>query len=326
MTAPALLAPGVWRLTTPLPFRPREVHAYLLEVEGNGFVLVDGGVDTEEAWTALDAGVREIAGGWEQVRVQLVTHMHMDHIGLARRVRATSGAPLLMHRLDAERYAHAEAHPEEEADYRDRLLRENGAPEALITAINEGHRQAAAPIPSAATVELLEGDRGALPGIPGWSFVWTPGHTAGHISLLRESDRLLVAGDAVLPHITPTIGVNRQRLNPVGDYLDALERLKQLEPTAILPGHGEPIAEPLERLWELQEATLQESERVAACLSAVAATAWAITGRRHSGRDLPPAVQMLALRETLAHLQHLTGAGRARQVVLGAGVVGFSSL
>jgi hypothetical protein len=90
-TAATLAAPGVWRVTTPLPFRPRSVHAYLLDA-GEGWVLVDGGLGTDEAWAALDAGVREAAGGWEAVAVHVVTHMHMDHVGLSRRVRDASGA------------------------------------------------------------------------------------------------------------------------------------------------------------------------------------------------------------------------------------------
>ncbi|MDP9347848.1 MAG: MBL fold metallo-hydrolase, partial [Gemmatimonadota bacterium] len=111
MTAARLLAPGLWRITTPLPFRPPHVHAYLAGLEDGRWMLVDGGVNTDAAWAALDAGVREAAGGWERVAAHLVTHMHVDHVGLVRRVREACGAPLLMGALDAERMAHAEAHP-----------------------------------------------------------------------------------------------------------------------------------------------------------------------------------------------------------------------
>ncbi|HEU0053348.1 MAG TPA: MBL fold metallo-hydrolase, partial [Longimicrobium sp.] len=127
-----------------MPFRPPSVHAYLLDT-ADGWVLVDGGLGTDAAWEALDAGVRAAAGGWEAVRLHVVSHMHMDHVGLSRRARDASGARVAMGRLDAERMAHAAADPAEEAGYRRGMLRRCGAPEAWIDAV-EGARAEAQPL------------------------------------------------------------------------------------------------------------------------------------------------------------------------------------
>lgn len=309
---PAPIVEGVWRIETPLPFRPRSVHAYLAEAGSGGWMLVDGGANTDAAWAALDRGVRDAVGGWSAVRLHLVTHMHLDHLGLAERVREASGAPLAMHVLDAERTAHAAAHPEEEAEYWVALLRECGAPEDLVVQLQRG-RAEADPLSSFVPADhVLEGDRGRLPAAPGWQFVWTPGHTAGHLALFRERDGLLIAGDAVLPRITPTIGVNRQREDPVGDYLDALARIQALPVRTVLPGHGEAIAPALPRVAELRAATREESDHVAALLTAEPATVAEIATVRYARRALPPAQTMQALRETLAHLLHLARRGRAR--------------
>lgn len=303
-------APGVWRLTTPLPFRPREVHAHLARLDGGGWMLVDGGLGTEEGWAALDAGVRAVAGGWAEVALLVVTHMHMDHVGLAARARAASGAPVAMGALDAERMAHAHADPDDEAAYREALLRRCGAPAEFVAAVQAGRRRAAGLTPPVAVDRELEGEGGELPGAPGWRWVWTPGHTAGHVSLLRESDRLLVAGDAVLPAITPTIGVNRQRPDPVGDYLGALRRLEALRPSLVLPGHGDPIADPAARLAGLRDATREETAEVLALLPPEGATVWEAAERRYAGRDLPAGARTQALRETRAHLLRLEAEGR----------------
>lgn len=310
---PDLLAPGVRRITTPLPFRPRSVHAYLIALPEGKHLLVDGGANTDEAWAALDAGVREAAGGWENVALHLVTHMHLDHVGLVRRVREASGARLLMGALDAERMAHAEAHPEEEAAYRAELLRYGGAPEELrrgVEAARAGSNPLAAYLPAD---DLLPGEEGDVPGAAGWRRVWTPGHTAGHLSLFRPEDGVLVAGDAVLPRVTPTIGVNRQRDDPVGDYLGALRRLEALEVRTLLPGHGEPPEDPLERIRELRRATEAESAAVEALVRQGRATAWDVARERHPHPEYPPSVLLHALRETLAHLHHLARAGRVRK-------------
>jgi glyoxylase-like metal-dependent hydrolase (beta-lactamase superfamily II) len=319
---PVLIAPGVWRVTTPLPFRPRFVHAYLLRA-GEGWMLVDGGANTGEAWVELDEAVRAAAGGWEAVTAHLVTHMHLDHVGLVERVRAASGARLLMGALDAERMAHARAHPEDEAAYRTRLLRRGGALAALGAGVEQSRREAdpfSAFVPADAA---LVGEGGELAEAPGWRWVWTPGHTAGHVSLFRPEDGVLVAGDAVLPRITPTLGVNRQRPDPVGDYLGALDRLEALGPGRVLPGHGEPIDAPAERIAGLRRSAEEETEAVAALVAEGPCTAWEAARRRHPHPEYPPAVLMHALRETLAHLDRLVLAGRAHEAAREDGAAEF---
>lgn len=301
-------APDVWRITTPLPFRPSEVHAYLVRVEVGRWMLVDGGIGTAEAWAALEAGVAEAAGGWGGVALHVVTHMHLDHVGLAARALAAAPAPLAMGTLDAERMASAAADRAGEAAYRAELLRRAGAPHEMVRAVEAAQRGAEALAPPVAADVPLHGEGGALPGAPGWRWVWTPGHTAGHVSLFRPADGLLIAGDAVLPRITPTLGVNRQRADPVGDYVAALDRLAALAPAVILPGHGDPAG--AERIRELRAAAEAETEAVAACVERGLATTWEVVGRRYPGRELGPSAGMLALRETRAHLDRLAAAGR----------------
>jgi glyoxylase-like metal-dependent hydrolase (beta-lactamase superfamily II) len=320
-TPAAPVAPGIWRLTTPLPFRPREVHAYLVAC-GSGFLLVDGGVSSDESRAALERGVLAVAGGWEAVTSHVVTHMHMDHVGLAAYVREASGAPVAMGRLDAERMAHAAAHPEDEAAYRADLLRRCGAPAEVVREV-EGVRGGAASLAPPVEVDVrLDGEGGDVPGAPGWRFVWTPGHTAGHLSLHRPGDGVLIAGDAVLARITPTLGVNRQRPDPVGDHLAAMERLEALAPTLVLPGHGDPPPDPLARIRELHRAAEEETAAVGALLGPEPATVWALVGRRYPDREMPVATRMLALREVLAHLERLVATGRAIETAA-AGAAGF---
>jgi glyoxylase-like metal-dependent hydrolase (beta-lactamase superfamily II) len=302
----------VFRVEVPLPFRPRSVNAYLIPSGGEGWVLVDGGIDDAGAWRALDEGVRR-AVGWAAVAVHVVTHMHVDHLGLVRQVRETCGAPLVMGELDADRAAHAAAHPEEEESYRLSLFRSHGVPEPVIEALGEGH-----PPPSSRRWvrpdHALPCAPARVPGAAGWTACWSPGHTAGHIALFRDSDATLVSGDAVLPRVSPTIGVNRQREDPVGDYLETLDRLEALDPVTILPGHGRPLAGGA-RIRELRAEALAESERVAALLGRDPASAWTIAERRYGGRELPLPLRLQGFRETLAHLRRLVQQERARESI-----------
>ena len=310
--APAAVAAGVWQITVALPFRPRTVHAFLAELAPARWMLVDGGVNSDVAWLTVSAAVNQIAGGWERVAIHFVTHMHIDHFGLAGRVAAASDAALVMSRLDAERAAHAQNRPAEEHEYRAELLARHGAPPTLWGSANPAEPPPSNPwLAYAAPDHTVEGERGPLPGAAGWEYLWTPGHTAGHMALFRGEDRLLIAGDAVLLDISPTVGVNRQRRDPVRDYLDALGRLAQLEPGLILPGHGASITGPAGRLAELRAETESEGERVLALLERAGSTAWEIAARRYAGRELPDHARVQALRETLAHLEHLHAGGKA---------------
>jgi glyoxylase-like metal-dependent hydrolase (beta-lactamase superfamily II) len=305
---PLLVAPDVWRITTPLPFRPRSVHAYLARLGADRWMLVDGGLGTDEAWAALDAGVREAAGGWNAVCLHFVTHMHMDHLGLTARARTAAPAAVVMGELDASRMTSAAADPEGEAAYRADLLRRAGAPAEMRAGVQQVAERTA-PLAPAFEVQLpLRGEGGTVPGATGWEWIWTPGHTAGHVSLIRSEDRVVIAGDAVLPRITPTLGVNRQRADPVGDYLAALDRLRAATPSLILPGHGDPVG--AERITELRAAAEAEGEAVLAALGAGPSTPWQTVERRYAGRDFAVSTHMLALRETRAHLDRLAAAGR----------------
>ena len=306
-----------------MPGRPPQVHAYLAELPAGRWMLVDGGLGTADAWAALDGGVRGVAGGWRSVAVHVVTHMHMDHVGLAARVRAESGAPVLMGRLDAERMAHAAAHPDDEAAYRSALWVRCGAPREWMDAVEQVRAGVAALAPPVTVDATLDGDAGGVPGADGWRFAWTPGHTAGHVSLVRPADRVVIAGDAVLPKITPTLGVNRQRADPVGDYGAALDRLEALDPSLVLPGHGAPPDDGIARIRELRRAAEDETAAVRALLDVGPATCWEAVERRYAGRELPPATRMLALRETLAHLERLAARGEAARESDAAGAERF---
>jgi glyoxylase-like metal-dependent hydrolase (beta-lactamase superfamily II) len=315
---------SVHTISTPMPGRPPQVNAYLTRVDG-GWLLVDGGLATDEAWDALDGAVRAIAGGWREVTVRVVTHMHMDHVGLAARTGEASGAPLWMGALDAERMRHAAAEPDDETAYRAALLLRAGAPPELRTEVEALRRRAEPLAPPVYVDGLLEGAEGPVPGAAGWRFVWTPGHTAGHVSLFRPRDGVLIAGDAVLARITPTLGVNRQRTDPVGDYIEALARLERLAPTTVLPGHGDPPADGIARIRELRDAANAETRAIEGLVEGGDRSCWEVVEARYPGRSMPISTRMLALRETLAHLDRLAAAGRARASTEAGGVVRYST-
>jgi glyoxylase-like metal-dependent hydrolase (beta-lactamase superfamily II) len=122
---------------------------------------------------------------------------------------------------------------------------------------------------------------------------------------------VLLAGDHLLGEITPTVGLYPEsRPDPLGDYLDSLQRTIELAPTLALPGHGEPITDPVSRAREILEHHRHRLEETAAGLGPEPRTAYEVS-RDLFGDDLDASGRRFALAETLAHLERLVRAGNA---------------
>ena len=107
---------------------------------------------------------------------------------------------------------------------------------------------------------LREGDE-----VDGWRVLELPGHADGHICL--ERDGVLVAGDHLLGVITPTVGLYPEsRPDPLADYQASLRRTIELAPRIALPGHGDPVSDPVARAREILEHHERRLDQTAAAL------------------------------------------------------------
>ena len=304
MAAPSLehLFEGVLRLTLPLPTGPGHVHSYLVRGD-EGWLLVDTGL-----------GLPEDEHPWAEVAARLdgplaaivVTHFHPDHVGGAERAAALTRAAVHQGELDYEQCERVWGTP----DWPERIAAwfvRNGVPGAEVESLlAEGH--AFAPF-----IRYARDPRRLRPGdrVEGWEVLATPGHADGHLCLHR--DGVLVAGDHLLGGITPAVGLYPDsRPDPLGDYLDSLERTIALEPRLALPGHGEPIADPVARARELVEHHRLRLDETQAALGAQPSSGHDVS-LAVFGRDLGPASRRFAVAETLSHLERLVRAGRARR-------------
>ncbi len=289
---------GIRRVTCPLPTRPGHVHAYLLP-GADGWTLVDTGIglpDVAEWWA------REL-DGIEVVRI-LVTHFHPDHIGAAADVAELTGAPVHQGELDYEQTQMVWGNPDWPQRIADWFLT-HGVPRPIAEELIESGSVYAPfiryqPDP----VRVLAGER-----LDGWELVAAPGHADGQLCVLK--DGILVSADHLLGRITPTVGLwPESRPDPLGDYIQSLERTIELAPTVALPGHGEPIADPVGRAHALIE---HHRERLA--VSEASLTQTQRTGFDLSfdlfGADLKPASRRFAVAETLSHLERLVREDRA---------------
>ena len=307
------VGPGVrWvRLHVPGPLK--HINCWLIEDQG-GVALVDTGMNTPGAretwkavWRAPLAGVR--------VTQVIGTHFHPDHIGLAGWMCDHHDAPLVMTRgewLTAKLLV---------ADARDAVPDEVTAirigaawsAEQFAEAAKRGwagFRRIVTPMPMGYR-RVKDGDTMTIGGID-WRIVTGSGHSPEHACLLNERDGLFLAGDQVLPRISPNVslGVTEPDADPLGEWFDSIAKLKQLPADLlVLPGHGDPFhglharldaldREHRQRLDEL-EIFLAEPRRVVDCFGRLF--------RRASGQDMLG----MATGEAMSHLRRLEVEGRA---------------
>lgn len=197
-------------------FPPYAFNVYLM-----GGVLVDAG--PRQAARRI---LRQI--GERSIHAHVLTHAHPDHQGASRAVCQTFGVPLWCSEADAE------------AAETEGLIMARMPPHWLSRAVGPYWAGPAHPV----SRRLRQGDE-----VGGFRVIETPGHTAGHISFWRESDRTLVIGDVVSNlHIYTGIPMLREperffSLDPMENRRSA-KRLAELEPRLIAFGHGPPLRDP----------------------------------------------------------------------------------
>lgn len=169
------LAPGVWRIPT---LGPHWVNSYALTDDDGAVTLVDCGL--ERAPARIVAGLAAIGRHPSDVTRIVLTHAHPDHAGGAAELARRTGARVAVHDGDAG-YAAAGSPPRQDRS---------------IAAGRLFARLASGRFPPVPVGERLR-DGQLLPVGGGLRVVPTPGHSPGHVSLLHEPTRLLIAGDAI---------------------------------------------------------------------------------------------------------------------------------
>jgi glyoxylase-like metal-dependent hydrolase (beta-lactamase superfamily II) len=309
-----LEAPGVWRLPLPLPGDSlKAVNVYAVE-DGDRLVLIDGGWAMEAASTQLRTALAQIGRSVGDIREFLVTHIHRDHYTLALEVRRETGSRVS---LGAGERTTLQALLGEIEQPAEDLFWAAGAFElsraaAEIRANSAGERS-----------RYEHPDRWLPDGLDlplqdrQLRVIATPGHTRGHVVFQDVAAGVLFAGDHVLPHITPSIGVELTRPpSPLRDFLNSLRIVRALPDAQLFPAHGPVRPSVHGRIGELVRHHEQRLVVMRDAVASGASTAFDVaraitwTRRRRLLADMDLFNRMLAVQETDAHLVVLVEDGQ----------------
>jgi glyoxylase-like metal-dependent hydrolase (beta-lactamase superfamily II) len=302
------VAPGVFWLRMPLPFRLDHINLYLLQHE-QGWVVVDTGMNTAQTFEVWKRVLAEVCHG-QPVLAVICTHFHSDHAGVAAWLTERFHCPLYM-TIGEFHSLHVQV-PDDQPPawafvdfYRKAGFSDEQAGE-YFAAIQNKHFH---PMPCTGFRRLRQDSQLHIGGRC-WRVHIGSGHSPEHACLYAAEDGLLISGDQVLPRITSTVGVQatEPEADPLRDWLDSIERLRALpDDVLVLPAHERPFFNLHQRLDQLQAHHQGHLTRMLdSCNQPRSALElMAVLFPRLSGRF----DELMALGETLAHANYLMAEG-----------------
>jgi glyoxylase-like metal-dependent hydrolase (beta-lactamase superfamily II) len=241
---------GIQRLAIPTPFAVGRVNCYL--IEDDPLTLVDAGPNSATSLTALEAALGEHGRRVEELERIVVTHQHIDHIGLVEILARRSGAEVCALAQLAPWLGDYRRRMDANDEFSTALMLRNGIPPDVVQALRavSGSFRAWG---AAATVTNPLGEGGLLEFADRrWRVHHRPGHSPSDTVFHDERSGELLAGDHLLAHISsnPLIslpleaeraGETTERPRALMTYLDSLRHTREMDVELVLAGHGEPI-------------------------------------------------------------------------------------
>jgi len=323
------LLPGLFWERLPVPTAPNHVNCWLLD-NGPGWTPIDCGLNTDdtfEIWDKLWQGLLRS----RPLQNLTFTHAHLDHFGLAaylvKESKCTVRMPLAEWLSGWKMWHEREEGPDQQLAI---FMKRNGADDDDAAGIMEAQRklkslgsQYLGLRPPREFIRVRDGDIIAM-GQREWRVITAAGHSPEHALFHCEKDNILIAGDQILSHMTPSVIVPpaQPEANPMQEYLASLTRLEALPPdTLVLPSHGLPFRALHTRLAQMREHHLARLDDVAS----------GITGRTNAfavAQEVFPRVLYAnprqAFGEALAHLNMLASVGRLTRDVDASGAISFA--
>jgi glyoxylase-like metal-dependent hydrolase (beta-lactamase superfamily II) len=320
---------GIHCLPIPTPFAVGRVNCYL--IDDDPLTLIDTGPNSGKALDELETALREHGRRIEDLERIVVTHQHLDHLGLVGILARRSGAEVCTIDVLAPVLEEFGAHAERDDELAVALMLRHGIPRDVVSALRTvsrsfrgwgGSAQVDRRLADGETLEFAGRSLQAL---------HRPGHSPSD-TLFWDAERgLLIGGDHLIAHISSNPLVSRPlggRSGEPGDgrpralmtYLRSLADTRAMPIDVVLPGHGEPVTDHVALIDERVGMHERRARKIAGLIAERPLTAYEIAQALWGNVAVTQAY--LTLSEVLGHADLLLDRGEIREAEVG-GVVRY---
>jgi glyoxylase-like metal-dependent hydrolase (beta-lactamase superfamily II) len=314
-------------LPIPTPFAVGRVNVYL--VEDDPLTLVDAGPNSATSLTTLEAALAEHGRKVSDLERIVVTHQHIDHIGLVQILADRSGAEVVaLDRLAPWLARYGDGMEADDA-FSEAIMARNGIPEDVrfaLRAVSGAFRAwgAAATV----TTTVAEGDTIGFADRT-WTVRHRPGHSPSDTVFHDAERRMLIGGDHLIKHISSNPLISRpleggdpaDRPQALKIYLESLARTRDMDLVTVMPGHGEEIHEHAKLIEERFVMHERRARKLLGLIAERPRTAYELAQAMWGNVAVTQAY--LTLSEVLGHVDLLLADGHVAEVEE-SGVVRFA--
>jgi glyoxylase-like metal-dependent hydrolase (beta-lactamase superfamily II) len=320
-------AEGIHRLRIPTPFAVGRVNCYLIEDEP--LTLLDTGPNSGKA---LDELERQLGGHGrriEDLELVVLSHQHIDHLGLIEIIQQRSGAEVSAIDAAVERLRNFNDDAERDDEFAGALMRRHGIPDDVVTALRSVSRSFRAWGAHAyVTSPLRDGEPLSLRDRT-LEVQHRPGHSPSD-TVFWDADRsILLAADHLIAHISSNPLLSRpldgsdERPRALMNYLASLRRTRELPAEVVLPGHGEPITDHRALIDDRLAMHSRRAHKLLGLIAARPRSAYELAQELWGNVAVTQA--FLTLSEVVGHVDLLVDAGLAREAEADGGTVRFEA-
>ena len=310
------MSDGIHRIPVPTPFAVGRVNVYL--IEDDPLTLVDAGPNSGTSFDELTTGLAAVGHSLEDIELVILTHQHIDHLGLVSLVAQRSGADVAA--IDVA-VPFVENFPEEarkDDDFARAVMLRNGIPEDVVSAlsaVSEAFRAWGAR--ADVTRVLHDGDELRLRDRT-FAVHHRPGHSPSDTVFHDRERRMLIAADHLLAHISSNPLISRppdgssERPQALVTYMRSLEATRAMDVDLVLPGHGDPITDHRALIDERFALHRRRAGKILRLIQEEPRSAYEIAQALWGNIAVTQAY--LTLSEVLGHVDLLTNDGRVTEV------------
>jgi glyoxylase-like metal-dependent hydrolase (beta-lactamase superfamily II) len=315
----AVAAAGIHVMRIPTPFAIGRVNCYL--IEDKPLTLIDTGPNSGTALDELEGQLAGLGRSIEEIELIVITHQHIDHFGLVEIVARRSGAEVAA----IDKVVHFVENFGDDAEAEDQfaaaLMRRNGIPEDVTTAlltVSRGYRGWGGK--AEVTRPLVDGELYEM-GERTIEVMHRPGHSPSDTLFWDSQRRILLVGDHLLekvssnPLMSRSLDGSEERPQALVAYIDSLLKTRELPAEIILPGHGDPVTDHVALIDERMRMHERRAEKLLGLIKEQPLTGYELAQALWGNVAVTQA--FLTLSEVIGHVDLLLNAGLVREAPKG---------